>query len=185
MSSRWRATVVAGLVAGVVVAIAGVAIASHQYWAVDDECSATDDPAGPYFYIAPDYTDWFVHRGEGFQGYCHIWTNPSSTVQNRAFWYLPISTSYNGGYNVRIWNDCDTHFRNTDVRYQRWAYGTTGGVTETWRFNQGGSPCDSIHHVGQGYFQGSSGGYVRLIDRSGDTTRPIGVDHLRYVPVPH
>ncbi len=114
-----------------------------------------------------------------------MWTNPGSTVQNWAAWYPPISTDYNGRYNVRIWNDCDPHFRNHDVRYQRWANGTAGGVTEVWRFDQGGSPCDSIQHVGQGQFYGSNGGYVRLVDRSSDTTRPIGVDHLRYVPVPH
>ena len=175
----------AGVTVSLIAFTAGVAIASHQYWAVDDECSATDDPAGPYFYIEGPTSDWFVHRGEGFQGYCHIWTNPSSTVQNKEYRYLPVSASYDGRYNVRIWNDCDSHFRNTDVRYQRWANGTAGGVTEVWPFNQGGSPCDSVQHVGQGQFYGSNGGYVRLVDRSGDTARPIGVDHLRYVPVPH
>ena len=38
--------------------------------------------------------------------------------------------------------------------------GTAGGVTQTYVFNQSGSPCDSIQHVGQGYFNGPNGGYV-------------------------
>ena len=71
------------------------------------------------------------------------------------------------------------------MKYRRYANGTGGGVTQTYTFNQAGSPCDAVAHVGQGSFNGPNGGYVKLIDSSGDTTDEIGVDHLRYVPVAH
>jgi hypothetical protein len=161
------------------------ALASHQYWAVDDSCGTG---GSTYFYPGGPASGWQVHSGNGYQGVCHMWTWPTCNncnYEQNANWYLPTNSSYTGTYNVRIWNDCDTHFDNTAVKYRRYANGTGGGVTEVYVFNQGGSPCDSIQHVGQGYFNGPNGGYVRLIDSSKNTTEEIGVDHLRYVPVPH
>jgi len=161
------------------------AVASHDYWAVDDSCGVG---GSTYFFPEGPAVGWHVHTGNGYQGVCHMWTWPTCVgcnIQQAANWYRPISSSHTGNYNVRIWNDCDTHFDNTAVRYRRYANGTGGGVTQTWTFNQEAAPCDSIQHVGQGSFSGPNGGYVRLIDNSANQADEIGVDHLRYVPVAH
>jgi hypothetical protein len=161
------------------------ALASHQYWAVDDSCGTG---GSNYFFPNGPAAGWHVHSGGGYQGNCHMWTWPvcnSCAPEQRASWYLPTNSAHTGNYNVRIWNDCENHFDNTAVKYQRFANGTGGGVTQTYTFNQEGNPCDSIQHVGQGQFNGPNGGYMKLIDSSTNTTGEIGVDHLRYVPVAH
>jgi hypothetical protein len=169
---------------GVLVGVAP-ALASHNYWAVDDSCGTG---GSTYFYPGGPASGWQVHSGNGYQGVCHMWTWPtcnSCNYEQHGNWYRPTTSAYTGTYNVRIWNDCDTHFDNTAVKYRRYANGTGGGVSQTYVFNQGGSPCDTITHVGQGSFNGPNGGYVKLIDSSSNTTDEIGVDHLRYVPVAH
>jgi len=50
------------------------ALASHQYWAVDDSCGTG---GSTYFYPGGAASGWQVHSGNGYQGVCHMWTWPT------------------------------------------------------------------------------------------------------------
>jgi len=173
----------------VLVALAvGVPDASAAiYWQVDDSCGSFSQP---YFYPAGPSQFWHTHSGGGFNG-CHMWMNTvcgnsSCNIVNWANWYLPVDSSYNGNYQVWVWRACsssDSHWTNDSVRYQRFAYGTGGGSTETYRFDQHVSACNQSGEVtANDYFQASSGGKMRLIDKSRDYPDPACADFLYWYP---
>jgi hypothetical protein len=95
-----------------------------------------------------------------------------------------VSTSYNGNYSVGVWRACDAHFTNDAVRYNWWAYGTDGGNTELYTVDQHVNACNVNHYMTRSdYFQGNSGGYMRMIDKSKDYPDPACADYLQYLPV--
>jgi hypothetical protein len=114
-----------------------------------------------------------------------MWTTAisyGSNFLNYAAFYLPISSQYDGDYDIKVWIPCEdaSHFSEEDARYQRLAYGTGAGVTGTMHFDQSRNLCDQYWQIGNDkYYEGSSGGYTRLIDLA-DFAGHVGVDALYY-----
>ncbi len=159
-------------------------VQAATYWDVDDSCGGYS----AYFYAAGPSQNWHVHSGDGFNG-CHMWTNTvcgskSCSIINWSAWYLPVDTSYDGTYSVGVWRACDSHFTNDAVRYNRFAYGTAGGSTELYTVDQHVKACDITYYMTPiDIFQASSGGYMRMNDKSRDYPDPACADYLQYLPV--
>ncbi len=143
-----------------------------------------------YFYAAGPSQYWYVHtNASGAVNGCHMYTptvcgSLSCNVVNWSAWYLPVSTSYNGYYAVGVWLACnDAHYTNNAVRYKRYAYGTAAGSTQTYVVDQTVPTCGSTNYMtSSAYFQGSSGGYMRMVDKSKDYPKPANADYLQYLP---
>lgn len=72
---------------------------------------------------------------------------------------------------------------NDATRYQRWAYGTAAGSTELYKVDQHVKACNITYYMtSSDYFQASSGGYMRMIDKSSDHPDPVCADYLQYLP---
>jgi hypothetical protein len=186
MSNVTRSILVTVSALAVVMATSSPDALALYAWQVDDWCGTSG--SDPYFYAVGPATSWNVHDGKGAGG-CHMWTTTvgGSTFINWAAYYLPISSNYDGDYNVQIWIPCEdpNHFSTTDARYQRLADGTGAGVTGTMHFDQSRNLCDRFWQIGhQVHYNGSNGGYTRLVDTSSDVPAHVGVDLLLYVVPP-
>lgn len=156
------------------------------YWQVDDSCGGSS----AYFFPDGPSQNWHTHVGGGFNG-CHMWMSTvcgstACSIVNWANWYLPVDSAYNGNYGVFVWRACtssDSHWTNDAVRYQRYAYGTGGGLTELYTVDQHANRCNqSIRVTASDFFQATSGGKMRMIDKSSDYPAPANADFLYWLP---
>lgn len=187
-------------IAFLLVVLASVAPDGHlalaaNYHKADDSCGYdSSDPNyvySPYFYADGPAGFWYQHAGDGSGEGCHMWTptvcgGSSCNVTNWANWYLPVTSNYSGYYDVWVFLVCkshDGHWKNSSVRYQRFAYGTSGGATETHVVNQNVSTCDLANQIMTAlWFDAPAGGKVRMIDKSADYPDPANADYLYWMP---
>ena len=176
---------VASLIVGAALtALIQPAAFAATYWDRDDSCGAYDayfDPAGPS-------VNWHIHQGNGFNG-CHMWltticNKSTCTSVNWASWFLPTSSAYSGNYHLGVWLACDVHFANDQAKYERYANGTGGGVTQTYFVDQSVSTCNQTNYfTNSANFNAPNGGYVRLRDKSPGYPAKVSADYFQYLPV--
>jgi hypothetical protein len=103
----------------------------------------------------------------------------SSAPINTASRYLPISTNYDHFYIVHEWIPC-AHSSTPSMRWRRFTNGSSGGYTTVTKTTS--SYCDGYVNATNWTFNGSSGGYIQMVDNY--PTSPAGIrvtaDYLWY-----
>jgi hypothetical protein len=157
---------------------------AHNSYDRDDTCGGTSN----WFFVSGPAISVHTHATPLAGNSCHMWVYTvcaTCDIVHIANWYLP-TTNANGNYRVEMWIADDSHCGTQNARYQRLPYGTGGGVYETYPINQLGNhgkfKCITCEGgpPNNDYFQGSSGGYMRLVDRSNDNSQPVCYDLMRY-----
>lgn len=140
-------------------------LALANLWTVIPGCSG-DPFQNPFFYPDGPINGWSVHKTPDGQGNCH-WranTKSSPTPVNTASWYLPISTNYNHAYSLFEFVPCQ-HASSHAWVFRRYANGTGGGYVTVTRSSYG--YCDLLLVVDAATYNGSNGGYIKIVDNTG------------------
>lgn len=160
---------------------------AHVNHTIDDTCGGTSN----FFYVSGPAASVNTHVTGQAGNSCHMWVNTvcaTCNIVHIANWYLPPQNA-NGLYRVEAWIANDSHCTTQNARYQRLPFGTAGGVYETYPINQLGNrgkfKCITCEGgpPNNDNFQGSSGGYMRLIDRSNDNPQPVCYDLMPFIAV--
>lgn len=156
----------AGLALAMTVMLANPAQAASS-WGSEDDCNGGAPTL--YFYREGQATNWGSWYGSGaYNSGCATLLSYSTTGNwtHRAYWYMPVSSNYNGYYAIDTWLPNfyagGTYLGATYAKYYVWVNGTGGGPTGYQVRDQRTSVAKGIRLWNSVYLYGSNGAKVSL-----------------------
>ena len=98
-------------------------------------------------------------------------TNTQSTLINWGEWYLPVEEPhYDHFYAVHAYVQSSRTDLTTNAHYRAWANAHIGGITANFYLNQNSNRSGYCYELGSTTLNGSSGGFMDLIDVTGESS---------------
>lgn len=170
------------LAASVVVTLAVVfqpaSVRAALQWSVDDTCTVST--VGAYFYVGGP-AGFGIHSG-GYNN-CHLYnhTHAGGNPIHWAHYLLPVSSSYNGWYE--IWSVVNCEHDAPRYKYYLYPNGSNNGIPSAIRTTGTHVPCGGAYmRVPDYYFSGSLGASIRLVDNVGVAPETQQVDWHLFKP---
>lgn len=161
--------------------VAGQQGAFAHDWSRDDTCGTGTYDA--YFYPGGDPLDWYVSSVAAATGGCYMYTYAEyGGSSEAAIWYLPHDSIYNHTFAGKPKIPSNWGCTGDPVRYERWAGGTSNGVTSNHWVDQDALSAPTWTTALTGSFAASSSGsgYVKMVDLTNVTSQRVCADQFTY-----